>query len=243
MKKIFAIALVTLFVVTVIYSCKKESETFNGLSLLDYYPLQAGKSYIYRLDSTVTFNFNERLIIKSYQAKDSIESTFLDNEGRLSYRIFRYLRDTSGTRPWQYSNTFFATPSSKQVEYVENNLRFIKLNLPLVQGNSWAGNNYINTKTENTYLDGWEYEYQDINNSYRVLNKTYDNTITVFQQDEFTPDGPFDPTLDYQQRNYSVEVYAKGVGLIYKDFLHWAWQKPKYEDGSYGVRLSLISHN
>ena len=67
--------------------------------------------------------------------------------------------------------------------------------------------------------------------------------VTVAQQDEFSPDGPFDPTLDYQQRNYSIEVYAKGIGLVYKDLLHWTWQKPKYEDGSYGIRLTLIAHN
>ena len=75
-------------------------------------------------------------------------------------------------------------------------------------------------------------------------NKKYENTVTVFQHNETTPDGAFNPN-NYQQRNYGVEVYAKGIGLIYKDFLHWTYQvtppPAKYEDASFGVKLTAMS--
>ncbi|MGI8636315.1 MAG: hypothetical protein ACR2KZ_13030 [Segetibacter sp.] len=248
MKRIF-LALIFLSSLLVFTGCAKETETLDTASLNEFYPLQVGKTFIYRLDSTVLASFGSALTLKSYQAKDSIESTFTDNQGRLSYRVFRLLRDTAGLKPWQFSATFFVTPTSKQVEFVDNNLRFIKLHAPFTESYTWKGNSYIDTKSLNTtvgYLDEWQYEYRDVGKPYTILNSTYDNTVTVYQQDETTPPGAFNPQ-NYQQRNLGIEVYAKGIGLIYKEFLHWTWQTTpppaKYEDGSYGVKLRLISHN
>lgn len=241
--------LVIILIIAVLFGCKKESETLNTALLNDYYPLQIGKSYLYRLDSTIPASFGSSLVIKSYLAKDSVESTFLDNAGRLSYRIFRFLRDTAGVQPWRPAATFVATPTQQWIEYVDNNMRFLKLHAPLTNNYAWKGHSFIDTKSINTtvgYLDEWEYEYQNVGETYNVFNTTYDSTISVLQQDETIPEGPFDPN-NYQQRNYGLEVYAKGIGLIYKEFLHWTWQTTpppaKYEDGSYGVTLRLISHN
>jgi len=54
----------------------------------------------------------------------------------------------------------------------------------------------------------------------------------------------------YFEINYSKEVYSKSIGLIFKDFLHEAWQPPNasspggyYESNSYGIRLTIIGHN
>ena len=248
MKKLSVNVFVMLFLV-VMMGCGKEFETLDTGKLEEYYPLQVGKTYLYRLDSTILASFGTSLIVKSYQAKDSVESTFNDNSGRLSYRIYRFVRDTAGLQPWQFGATYIATPTNSTIEYVDNNMRFIKLAAPVTEGFTWKGHSFIDTKSLNTtvsYLDEWEYEYRDLGQTYNVFDKTYDSTVTVHQQDETTPPGPFDPN-NYQQKNYSVEVYAKGIGLIYKEFLHWTWQTTpppaKYEDGSYGVKMRLISHN
>jgi hypothetical protein len=248
MKKLFVASLV-LFMLVGFVACSKQTETLDTATLQEYFPLQVGKTFLYRLDSTVLASFGASLIVKSYQAKDSIESTFNDNEGRLSYRIFRVIRDTAGLGPWQSSATFFVTPAQQQIEFVDNNLRFIKLHAPVTEGYAWKGHSYIDTKSLNTtvgYLDEWQYEYRDLGKTLKIFNTTYNNAVTVFQQDETTPRGPFNPG-NYQQRNLGTEIYAKGTGLIYKEFLHWTWQTTpppaKYEDGSYGVKLRLISHN
>lgn len=248
MKNIFQISFVLISILFVLTGCNKE-DTFSSDTLNDYYPLAVGKTYFYRLDSTNIAPFGTALIEKNFIAKDTVESTFIDNEGRLSYRIFRFVTDTAQTQPWQFASTYVATPTKQWIEYVDNNLRFVKMQIPITEGYSWKAHSFIDTKSLNTnvpYLDEWEYQYQDVGASYSVLNQTFTNTVTVLQQDETTPPGPFDPN-NYQQRNYGVEVYAKGVGLVYKDFLHWTWQTTpppsKYEDGSFGIRLRLISHN
>ncbi len=228
--------------------CKKETESFNSPSLNSYYPLQVGKIFIYRLDSTVTFSFGSRLVVHSYQARDSVESMFTDQQGRPTYRIFRSIRDTLGKQPWTFAATYTATQTPNTIEYVDNNMRFLKLHLPIIDGYTWKAHSYIDTKSLNstvTYLDEWEYEYKNYGQPTTIRNKTFDSTVTVFQHDETSPPGPFDPN-NYQQRNYGLEIYAKGVGLIYKEFLHWTYQTtpppPKYEDGSYGVKLQLINY-
>ena len=231
-------------------SCKKETETFSTASLQEFFPLKIGKKWIYRIDSIVPATFGVALLTKTYHAKDTVVSTFNDNQGRLSYVIFRYIRDTAGKQPWTFGTTIHATPTAKWVEYVENNLRYIKISLPITEGYSWYGHAFIDTRNTNyTYLDklnGWEYTWQNVNQSYRVLNKTYDSTATIAQNDETTPPGPFDPN-NFKQRTFGKEVYAKGVGLIHKDFLYWTWQTTpppaKFQDDSYGIRLDLISTN
>ena len=239
--------LLLIIILSVIAGCKKTNNGFSLPLLSEYYPLQKGKVFIYRLDSIVIPAFGTSLVEKSYAAKDVIEDTFTDNLGRLSYRVFRYTTDTLMIKPWQYESTYYITPTDQSVEVVDNdNLRFIKLKEPLRDGLAWQGNAFIDTKSATSpyqYMDRWDYTYQNFNAPYVVLNGTLDSTITVWQQDETTPDGPFDPN-NYQQRNYSIEVYAKGIGLVYKEFLHWTWQTTpppsKYDDDSYGIRLNLI---
>lgn len=244
MRKLVPVGFLLMLMVAV--SCSKQSETLNTSSLSDYFPLVIGKTLFYRLDSTVIAPFGTALIVRSYLAKDSIESSFVDNQGRKSYRIFRFLRDTLSKQPWTFSSTFFATPTNESVEWVENNMRFIKLHLPIKDDYSFKAHSYIDTKSLSStvnYLDEWEYSYQNVGQPYSLRNRTFDSTVTVLQHDETSPPGPFNPN-NYQQRNFGTEVYAKGLGLIYKEFLHWTWQTTpapaKYEDGSYGVKLTYI---
>jgi len=225
-------------------SCKK-TETLSPVTLNNLYPLQTGKTYLYRLDSMVVLNLGSDTAIHSYLAKDIVDSQFLDASGRKSFRIYRYITDTAGIQPWQYAATFYATFDTVRTEFVDNNNnRFINLALPVDEYTTWSGNAYINTISPSpyAYLDGWQYQYQNLNQPFTVLEGTIPNTYTVFQQNDSTQIGIFNP-LYYQERDYAIEVYAKGVGLIYKKFEHWVWQPSPgyYETDGYGITLNLIS--
>ena len=113
-------------------------------------------------------------------------------------------------------------------------------------GKSWKGNSYIDTRSATSpfqYLDDWDYVYDSVNMPYTTLGGIFDSSVVVHQRDETSPEGDFDPQF-YQQRNYSVEVYAYNTGLNYKNFLHWTWQPTpppaRFEDDSYGIILNLI---
>lgn len=240
--------IICLFVAAAVVSCKKD-EVLTLPALKEYYSLAVGKTFTYRLDSIKIAPFGVRLDTVYYLAKDTVETKFTDALGRESYRIFRFIKDTlpNSVQPWRFAATYVATYSNDaaSIEYIDNNLRFLILRQPLTEGNTWKGNTFIDTKSANSpvkFLDEWEYQLQYVNMPFSVSKGTFDSTITILQQDETIPPGPFNPAF-YQQRNYSVEVYAKGAGLIYKYFLHWTWQTNgtgRYDDDSYGIRLNLI---
>jgi hypothetical protein len=243
-----------LSIVILATACKDKSLMLTSPPLSDYYPLTVKKSIIYRLDSTVTTSFGVSLTTHSYQVKDSIDAQVLDGLGRPSYRIFRTYTDTFASAPYATMATFLATPvGTDWIEYLDNNLRFMKLRFPIQEGFSWPGNSFIDvTSTTNTafnFFADWDYTYQNVGKPDTVLGKIYPNTVTVMQRDETIPDAAFNPN-NYQQRNYSVEVYAKGIGLIYKNLLHYIYQPPTpnrpagyYEDESFGIKLQIISYN
>lgn len=249
MQRIILFSLLIFICTVCFFSCKK-TETNLYVSDNAYYPLQTGSSFIYRLDSTVLAPFGTALVVDSYLLKDSIESTFNDDAGRLSYRVYRFITDTLQLTGWQYLSTYYITPTATDIEVMDdNNYRFIKLISPVVQGNSWLGNSFIDTKSINSpvqFMDGWNYTYQNVNMPYTVPGGTIDSTVTVLQNEESIPDTTFQQSDPFYEQITAVEVYAKGIGLIYKNFLHWTWQtepQPAYQDGSYGIQLSLISYN
>jgi len=241
MKKL---AYLTCLLALIITGCNKK-ETLNLISINNLYPLQAGRIFIYRLDSTVSVNFGAALVKVSYLAKDSVDAQFTDASGRKAFRIYRYLTDTLATQPWQYIATYEAVFDNNHIEYVDNNLRFIPLASPVTENTTWLGNSYINTSLiQYNYLDGWNYQYQDIGQPYTVNKGVIPNTVTVLQQDQSFPTDTFNPST-YNAKDYSVEVYAVGVGLIYKNFLHYVYQVTPtvgYEDGSYGITLNLVDY-
>jgi hypothetical protein len=230
--------------------CKKTAE-FTSPPLSDYLNLQVGKHIIYRLDSTQFINFGQTTIHVYYQAKDEIDAEIVDNLGRPAFRVVRYLRDTAGITAWTPNSTYMIVPTDHVVEVIEDNFRYQKLRLPVNEGFNWKGNTYISLYSndlswEFRYLDDWDYTYENINTPYTVFNnQVVDSTITINQRDEISGH-PTDPNY-YSEVNYSVEVYGKSIGLVYKDFLHWEYQPPTggnpgYKIG-YGIKLNMISHN
>jgi hypothetical protein len=230
-------------------SCKKETANFSSESINDYYPLQVGKYITYNLDSTVFINFGQKDTVISYQVQDRVDAQITDNLGRSAYRIIRYIRkDTS--QAWAANNTFMVVPTDNSIEYVENNLRFLKLESPVKQDFSWKGNSYIDTYSINSdlkYLDGWDYIYDSIDVPLVINSLTIDSTLKVTERDEFLGQDPSIPGTQYAEKSYALEKYGKGIGLIYREFLHWEYQGgqtgvPGYFNG-YGIKLSIIDHN
>src|SRR5580765_474961 len=83
-------------------SCKKnDSLPVLNNTAANYYPLAAGKVWIYRLDSTTTPPFGTSLVTHSYHIKDSMGTSFPDNTGRESWPVYRFITDTLEQGPWQ----------------------------------------------------------------------------------------------------------------------------------------------
>lgn len=230
-------------------SCKKQNEVLETASLTDYYPLEVGKYIDYNLDSMIYINFGQKDTVIHYQARDIVDAAITDNIERPSYRVIRYLRQNE-SQPWQASSSYMVTPTENRLEVIENNLRYIKLMTPVRQDFSWKGNKYIDTYSTDfdvRYLDDWDYVYDSVGYPLTINGLTFDSTVKVFERDEFLGQDPSIPGTQYAEKNFAFEKYAKGVGLISKEFLHWEYQgaqpgRSAYFAG-YGLKLTITGHN
>lgn len=239
----------SLLILLLFSSCEKETEIFDSPTLADYYPMQVGKSISYDLDSTLFTNFGQTITIHHYQVQDRVDAEIIDNSGSAAYRIIRYMRKDDAA-PWIANNTFMVTPTENSIEYVENNLRYIKLKLPIVPEYSWKGNKYIDTYNAGRdvrYLDDWDYIYDSVGAAVIINSLSISETVTVLERDEFLGQDPAIEGTQYAEKNYSVEKYGKGIGLIYREFMHWEYQgaqpgRAGYYEG-YGVKMTITGHN
>ena len=243
--KQYVIMLICLAGMVSILSCNKQNESFNTPAIERFNPLVTGKYITYQLDSLVYLAFGTRDTTIRYQVKYLTDSLITDNLGRPGYRIIRFIRKTDADT-WVPDATFMSIHSGNQLEFIENNLRYIKLSLPINIGHSWKGNSYIDTYSANStvrYMDNWDYVYTDIAAG-TIGSFILDSIATIDQRDEIIGN-PSDPS-SYSEVNFGQEKYAAGIGMVYRKFFHNEYQpggNGYYADGSYGVTYTMIDHN
>jgi len=238
-------ALLIFFGVVFFSGCNKTNPLITGTPE-DYYPMQVGNYIIYRMDSLKFINVGSQDTVISYLAKEVVDDTITDNLGRPSFRVIRYLSDTTGTLPWTPSIAYMVTPTTNSVEVVENNLRMIKLVTPVQNNLSWLGNSHIDTQSADSpvpFMDGWNYTYSNTGQPFNVLGGTVPVSVIVNEANDTTGN-----VNTYLEITYSQEVYGKGIGLIYSKFLQSEYQSPNSSTPAgatigYGLTFTMVSHN
>ena len=243
------------FATSLFFSCNEKDE-FTSEALADYMPLVAGKYITYRIDSMVFYtNYGRSTEIHKYQVKHQVDALITDNLGRPAYRVYRFLRDSAGTEPWQPAGTYYITPLGDQIEISEDNLRFIKLHLPIKDGFTWKGNRYLPTDpygslynfSNDDNMEDWDFYYdgQPSSFSYRGIN--YSNVNSIEEVDE-SFNVPITSPGSYAARSRSVEKYSKSIGLVYREYELWEYQPNTGGSGGpyktgFGITMWMIDHN
>lgn len=251
---IIRISLLAVIITSTFFSCSKKTEEFTSEPLSDYLPLQTGKYITYRLDSLVFTNFGANTETHRYQVKHVVDQQLTDNLGRPSWRIYTYITDSTATQPWTSFGTYFITPLDQKIEVIADNLRMIKMHLPINEGFEWNGNAYL---PDNPYggvydfsndddMENWNFTYNALEPSLTYRNKNYTDVYTIEEQDE-SENAPVTNIGSYGYKNRSVEKYSKGIGLVYRQFELWEYQpntsgSNPYKTG-FGVTLWMIDHN
>ena len=236
-------------------SCEKETEDLSEISQgRKFMPLEIGKFILYDVDSTywdgVSGDGIGVGIPRSCQVRYSVEDTFRDAGGRLSYRITVLVRNTTAD-PFRPNDVVYATPTDNGIEYKQRNTSFIKLTFPVNEGKSWNGNAMIPIG-ENEYKeydnDKWMYTYANFDQDYDLGIRLYNHTVTVNHIDDQLNNPEVDSTA-YAYRNFSQEVYGYNVGLIYRERIYWEFQPKVGSSGGsgkregYSVRMRAVEHN
>lgn len=238
-----------------LYSCSSKTEQFDaGPPIADYLPLVKGKFITYRIDSLVFTNFGRNVETHRYQVKHVIDDTITDNLGRRSFRVFRYTRDSTGTTDWQPTGSYFITPFSDRTELIEDNLRVIKLHIPLTDQYTWKGNKYLPSDAYEPFgyefsndnsMKNWDFTYDTPSSSMSYAGHTYNDIFTV-EQEDYTDNVPITAPQLYANKTRSVETYQKGIGLVFRDYQLWEYQPnpngtPFYI--GFGITEWMIDHN
>ncbi|HEX6332663.1 MAG TPA: hypothetical protein VFZ78_00470 [Flavisolibacter sp.] len=242
------------FAALLLAGCERETEEITLEQIGDYLPLQPGKYITYLTDSTVFTNFGRNTEIHTYEEKHVVDVEMTDNLGRPTMRIYRFIRDTAGNAPWQSSGTYFVTRLDKSAEWIEENLRFVKLALPLRDGHSWKGNTYLpfepfidkhNFSNDDNMYD-WDYTITATGETMVLGGETVPGIITVDQVNE-SINVPITTPTAYAAINYAVDKFAKGIGLVYQEFIMWEYQPnpggPSPYKIGFGIKRSMIDHN
>lgn len=235
--------------------CDPKVEDLQLETASEYVSLQPGKYITYRLDSTVFPQQGRAEEVHSYQEKHLVDAEITDNLGRKSYRIYRYLRNLAGTTGWTPSGTYVITPTQNALEVIEDNMRIIKLFTPIREGLSWKGNRYLgpepyaskfNFNNDDNMAD-WDFEITGTGETARFGSQQVSDIITLNQQNE-TINNPATMPDTYASRTLSVDKYAKGLGLVFQEYIMWEYQPPTdagttgYKVG-FGVKRRMIDHN
>lgn len=228
-------------------SCKDKVDNFTADYEYEYYPLDSGRYVIYDVDSIVYRavdngggNYSQLIDTIRYQWKEYYAGTFYDSfQGNLKHRI-EYFRRTNQDEPWQNDRVWYAIKTSTSLQRQEDDLRFLKLVFPPREGYTWDGTSLIPKTGLYEFLIDWKFKYSNVGKPFTVKGKDFPKTVTVDHIN--TGDNNL---LEYQ---YSREIFAKGVGVIYRDWdlikkqdVLSTWVAPNRADG-FRIRMRVNSY-
>jgi hypothetical protein len=216
-KKVPGIILVAALLL--VAGCKQDMDnTKLAPYMYAYAPVDVGHSVTYDVDS-ISYNYlqgDSQLIDTTYyQLMEKIIDTFYDINGVVNYGIAVYKRyDTTQPFPVSSYQAWKCIESRNTYETFENDLHFVKLTFPPINGNTWLGNEYLpaNDTIADTYqiYNGWTYTYTSVNTPAMVNGHNLDSTVVVSEVNtELT---------NLIMGVVSQETYALHVGLVYKQF-------------------------
>lgn len=211
----------SLLFITLLISCVENTENYQiDKSDYNFFPLKNGLSLTYQVDSLIYDNNGTIKLSRNIILKRTVIDSFIDNSG-----IKNYIIDENYTENGKEIKSQFVNVYRTEDMAVENerNLKFIKLIFPITLGKTWEGNKLFDAN--NTILniagepikvyENWLYRYSKMLDKYEVNGKEYSDVIEIIQTD-----------TDYKlEKRYSIEYYAKNIGLIYKKMMILNTQK------------------
>jgi hypothetical protein len=191
-----ASSIIAILLLTFIFSCKKEKDLDVAPTSIinDFYPLKSGRYAIYNVQKS-TYDANGRHD-STYQLKELFSEPWTDLENGVSYKYYRY-KKKEGQTSFVFDSVWHVKFKTNALIAIENNVPFIKLRYPIVEGNQWNGNE-LNTYPTQYYtalhaFQNWQ---------------SYPQSVRILQRND---------SIKFIKRNLLVDVYAQNIGLVHKE--------------------------
>ncbi|MCC3159081.1 hypothetical protein LJ737_17695 [Hymenobacter sp. 15J16-1T3B] len=184
-------------------ACENTSEA-PAESGKDYYPLKVGAERVFDVvDRSYT---NNRPTEVRSQVREQLTETYRDAAGALTYKLVRSSRATASAA-WRVDSVQTLTVNAQNLLLTRSNWRTVELIFPVREGGEWNKNAFNDRDT----LVAVNRRYQDVGAGFVAGTRSYDNTLTTFDDD---------PNRNNIYYEYTTrQVYAKGVGPVLRESL------------------------
>ena len=171
----------------------------------DYYPLKVGAERVYNVVDK-TYNNNQVTSTTTGQIREQLTETYPDAAGVLTYKLVRSSRATAADA-WRVDSAQTITVNERNLLLTRSNWRTVELIFPVRTGATWNRNAF----NDRNQLTQAYRRYQDVGASFTAGSRSYDNTITVYD------DNPEVNNVFYE---FTIrQVYAKGIGPVFREQL------------------------
>ena len=192
--------LVSILLAASMLSCKKDDSP-NPEFHFDYYPLETGRFVVY---NAMEIRHDIQALIprdtNKYLLKTVIGENIIDLEGDSAFVFYRYWK-INPEDEWVIKDVWTTKLKDRRAELVEENQRIIKLVFAPTADKIWNLNALNADPNMNV-----RYAAESLHKSHNINGLSFDSTIRVNQRDFFS-------LVDHRKQ---YEIYAKGVGLVYK---------------------------
>ena len=185
------------FVLLIIISSCKPIVYEETNFFYNYYPLQINQVKEFFVTNIVHNSFGKDTT--TYFLKEIITDYNINMEGDTVYRVERYWKVDSSLS-YEIKDVWTSKKNLSAGYLNEENITYTKLIFPLSLNIYWNGNAFNN-------LGYQEYSIESLNIPFQLNNVIFDSSLTVIQNYKSN-------LLEFEN---SKEIYATGIGLIYKE--------------------------
>lgn len=185
------------FVLLIIISSCKPIVYEETNFFYNYYPLQINQVKEFFVTNIVHNSFGKDTT--TYFLKEIITDYNINMEGDTVYTVERYWKVDSSLS-YEIKDVWTSKKNLSAGYLNEENITYTKLIFPLSLNIYWNGNAFNN-------LGYQEYSIESLNIPFQLNNVIFDSSLTVIQNYKSN-------LLEFEN---SKEIYATGIGLIYKE--------------------------
>lgn len=172
------------------------SKQANGTA---YFPLHKGFYQIYLVEENIYTELNP-VESFTYELKTEVIDSFPNGEGDITYVIHQSKRSTESDL-WIFEVAWSARVNEQRAVVTEGNVSFIQISFPAFVNKEWNGN-ALNSLPDDFYM------IESVGSPYQLeTSLEFNDVLEINQHDE----------VDELVRDQRYEVYARNVGLIYKE--------------------------
>lgn len=169
-----------------------------------YFPLKKGHYQVYAVNE-IHYSGSQVETV-NYELMTAVVDSFPSAGGQYTYVIHRSQR-SGESDAWEVIDTWSARIGQSEAILSEGNTPFVKVKFPATEDSRWNGNAFNTLGVD-------EYEIREAGQRKEFNGMVFDRTITVEQEHN-------EDFIVY--RDERAEVYALGVGLVYKKTLQFSY--------------------